>query len=215
MRLVIDLAGFEAGEILILSVDVDEFQFVDTKTGEIDKIDGPYYFFKLIQKMRRMMPAWMPTPGIEGGRINIVPVDFVAAALDHIAHLPRLDGKCFHLTDPKPKRIGQVLNIFAEAGHAPQMSMRFDARMLNLVPGAVRQGLMMLPPVRRMSQCSKNATMPSRANSPSNASTMRFSRSASACTRAASTTLPATWGVARPIAPATSIISVARRRPAR
>ena len=91
----------------------------DSETGEIDKIDGPYYFFKLIQKMRRMMPAWMPTVGLEGGRINIVPVDFVVKAMDYLAHLPRQDGKCFHLTDPKPKRIGEVLNIFAEAGHAP------------------------------------------------------------------------------------------------
>jgi len=122
----------------------------DSRTGEIDKIDGPYYFFKLIQKLRRTLPPWMPAVGLEGGRINIVPVDFVAAALDHIAHLPRLDGKCFHLTDPKPKRIGEVLNIFAEAGHAPQMSMRFDARMFNFVPSGVKQGLMMLPPVRRI-----------------------------------------------------------------
>jgi NAD(P)-dependent dehydrogenase (short-subunit alcohol dehydrogenase family) len=122
----------------------------DSETGEIDKIDGPYYFFKLIQKMRRALPAWMPTVGLEGGRINIVPVDFVVKAMDHIAHLPRQDGKCFHLTDPKPKRIGEVLNIFAEAGHAPQMSMRVDARLFNYIPGALKQGLLMLPPVRRI-----------------------------------------------------------------
>jgi NAD(P)-dependent dehydrogenase (short-subunit alcohol dehydrogenase family) len=121
-----------------------------SETGEIDKIDGPYYFFKLIQKLRRSLPPWMPAVGLEGGRINIVPVDFVAKAMDHIAHLPRQDGKCFHLTDPKPKRIGHVLNIFADAGHAPQMSMRFDARMFNFIPSAVKQGMMMLPPVRRI-----------------------------------------------------------------
>ena len=122
----------------------------DSTTGEIDKIDGPYYFFKLIQKMRRALPAWMPTVGLEGGRLNIVPVDFVVRALDHIAHQPRQDGKCFHLTDPKPLRIGNVLNLFAEAAHAPQMSMRIDARLFNLIPGVVKQGLMMLPPVRRI-----------------------------------------------------------------
>src|SRR5260221_484581 len=38
-----------------------------SKTGEIDKIDGPYYFFKLIQKMRNALPPWVPTVGIEGG----------------------------------------------------------------------------------------------------------------------------------------------------
>jgi thioester reductase-like protein len=61
-------------------------------TGEMDKIDGPYYFFKLIQRMRQMLPPWMPTIGIEGGRINIVPVDFVVAAMDHIAHAKGHDG---------------------------------------------------------------------------------------------------------------------------
>jgi len=122
----------------------------DSQTGEIDKIDGPYYFFKLIQKMRRALPAWMPTVGLEGGRLNIVPVDYVVRAMDHIAHQPRQDGKCFHLTDPSPMRIGEVLNLFAEAAHAPQMTMRLDARIFNFIPGVVKQGLMMLPPVRRI-----------------------------------------------------------------
>ena len=123
-----------------------------SETGVIDKIDGPYYFFKLIQKMRKMMPSWMPTLGIEGGRINIVPVDYVVDATIHIAHKPRLDGKCFHLTDPKPKRIGEVLNMFAKAAHAPEMTMRIDARIFNYIPAAIKQGLRMLPPVRRISK---------------------------------------------------------------
>jgi NAD(P)-dependent dehydrogenase (short-subunit alcohol dehydrogenase family) len=122
----------------------------DSRTGEIDKIDGPYYFFKLIQKMRRALPPWMPTIGLEGGRINIVPVDYVVKAMDYLAHLPRKDGRCFHLTDPKPMRIGEVLNLFANAAHAPQMSMRIDARLFNFIPAAVKQGLLMLPPVRRI-----------------------------------------------------------------
>ena len=108
----------------------------DSKTGDIDKIDGPYYFFKTLQKMRDMLPPWMPMIGIEGGRINIVPVDFVADAIDHLAHKQGLDGQCFHLTDPEPHRIGEVLNIFARAGHAPQMTMRLNARMFGFIPRA-------------------------------------------------------------------------------
>ncbi len=123
-----------------------------SETGEIDKIDGPYYFFKLIQKMRSALPAWMPAIGIEGGRLNIVPVDFVIKALDHIAHKAGEDGKCFHLTDPKPRRIGEVLNLFAEAAHAPQMSMRIDARLFNYIPAVIKQGIKMLPPAKRISR---------------------------------------------------------------
>jgi NAD(P)-dependent dehydrogenase (short-subunit alcohol dehydrogenase family) len=133
----------------------------DSRTGEIDKIDGPYYFFKLIQKMRRAMPAWMPAIGLEGGRINIVPVDFVVEAMNYLGHKQGLDGRCFHLTDPKPKRIGEVLNLFAEAAHAPQMTMRVDARLFNYIPGAIKQGLAMLPPVRRITrQIFKDLGMP-------------------------------------------------------
>ena len=123
-----------------------------SETGVIDKIDGPYYFFKLIQKMRKMLPSWMPTLGLEGGRINIVPVDYVVNATIFIAHKAKLDGQCFHLTDPKPKRIGEVLNLFARAAHAPQMTMRIDARIFNYIPATITAGLRMLPPVRRITR---------------------------------------------------------------
>jgi NAD(P)-dependent dehydrogenase (short-subunit alcohol dehydrogenase family) len=122
----------------------------DSKTGYIDKIDGPYYFFKFLQKLRDALPPWMPMIGIEGGRMNLVPVDFVADALDHIAHKKGLDGKCFHLTDPDPHRIGEVLNIFARAGHAPQMTMRLNARMFGFIPAPILYGLGSLSPVKRM-----------------------------------------------------------------
>ncbi len=127
----------------------------DSRTGEMDKIDGPYYFFKLIQRMRQIVPSWMPTIGIEGGRINIVPVDFVVAALDHIAHARGLDGGCFHLVDPEPMRVGDVLNAFAKAAHAPLMSIRVNAALVGFIPRSVTKGLMALTPVRRV----RNAVM--------------------------------------------------------
>lgn len=123
----------------------------DSETGEMDKIDGPYYFFKLIQRLRNVLPPWAPTIGIEGKQINVVPVDFVADAIDHISHLEGEDGKAFHLTDPNPLTAGRILNQFASSAHAPQMSMRLDPQMLDVIPPAVRGGLMMLPPVKRIS----------------------------------------------------------------
>ena len=127
----------------------------DSRTGEMDKIDGPYYFFKLIQKMRRMFPSWMPTIGIEGGRINVVPVDFIVAAMDHIAHLENEDGNCFHLTDPTPMRVGDLLNTFARAAHAPEMAMRVNAALLGFIPRSMRKAMFALTPVRRI----RNAVM--------------------------------------------------------
>jgi NAD(P)-dependent dehydrogenase (short-subunit alcohol dehydrogenase family) len=121
-----------------------------SQTGEIDKIDGPYYFFTLLKRMRELMPPWMPLLGMEGGRINLVPVDFVVNAMDHIAHEKGYDGGCFHLTDPAPRRVGEVLNSFAHAGHAPEMTMRIDARIFQIIPASIRGAIGMLPPVRRI-----------------------------------------------------------------
>jgi NAD(P)-dependent dehydrogenase (short-subunit alcohol dehydrogenase family) len=127
----------------------------DSRSGEMDKIDGPYYFFKIIQKIRSLLPPWLPTVGLEGGRINIVPVDFVVAAMDHIAHLDGQDGKCFHLTDPHPHRVGDVLQIFARAAHAPDMGLRINAALLGFIPKGVKKSLLALTPVRRI----RNAVM--------------------------------------------------------
>ena len=123
----------------------------DSKTGEMDKIDGPYYFFKLIQRMRQLLPPWMPSIGLEGGRINIVPVDFVVAALDHISHLKAdLDKRCFHLVDPLGYRVGDVLDIFSKAAHAPKMNLFVNAALLGFIPKSVKKGLMAIAPVRRV-----------------------------------------------------------------
>jgi NAD(P)-dependent dehydrogenase (short-subunit alcohol dehydrogenase family) len=121
----------------------------DSRTGEIDKIDGPYYFFKAMQRLRRVTPSWLPVVGIEGGEINIVPVDYVAAAIDHIAHQPGLDGCAFHLTDPDPHSVGEVVNLFAKAADAPQMAVRLDPGVTDPALGAIRSALGLLPPAKR------------------------------------------------------------------
>jgi NAD(P)-dependent dehydrogenase (short-subunit alcohol dehydrogenase family) len=119
-----------------------------SQTGEMDKIDGPYYFFKLLQKLRDWLPSWFPLAGPELGYTNIVPVDFVAKAMDHIAHVPDLDGQAFHLTNPRSQRAGEVMNIFAEAGHAPTMQLRIDKRILAALPKGVLGLAMQAPPLK-------------------------------------------------------------------
>ncbi|HXS34352.1 MAG TPA: SDR family oxidoreductase [Solirubrobacterales bacterium] len=121
----------------------------DSRTGEIDKVDGPYYFFKLLQQARRVLPSWLPAVGIEGGEINIVPVDFVADAINHIAHQPDLDGQTFSLTDPAPKSAGEVINLFARAADAPQAALRLDSEVTDPATSLVRTGLRFFPPARR------------------------------------------------------------------
>src|SRR3954451_6806688 len=120
----------------------------NSKTGEMDKIDGPYYFFKAIQKLRHWLPEWVPLVGPEFGYTNVVPVDFVAKAMDHIAHQPDLDGQAFHLTNPRSQRAGEVMNEFAKAANAPQLAVRVDKRLTDALPKGVVSMLMQLPPVK-------------------------------------------------------------------
>jgi NAD(P)-dependent dehydrogenase (short-subunit alcohol dehydrogenase family) len=119
-----------------------------SQTGEMDKIDGPYYFFKAIQKARHALPQWFPLVGLELGFTNLVPVDYVAAALDHIAHEDGLDGQAFHLCAPKSQRSGEVLNTFASAAHAPQMAIRIDKRLTDALPKGVGSLLLQLPALK-------------------------------------------------------------------
>ncbi len=119
-------------------------------SGVMDKIDGPYYLFKLIQKIRDSVPSWLPLIGFEGGHINLVPVDFVAAALAHLVHAPGQDGQCFHLTDPQDRRIGDVLNLFAKAAHAPTMTLRLDSSLLRTLASGSGAGGELRNPLDRL-----------------------------------------------------------------
>ncbi|GAA4897459.1 SDR family oxidoreductase [Ferrimonas pelagia] len=122
----------------------------DSQSGEADRVDGPYMVFKMLQKLRDNLPKWLPLLGPEGGRLNIVPVDFVTEAMDYLAHCDDLDGRCFHLTDPQPLRSGEVINLFAEAAHAPQMALRLNTRLLDLIPRHLLQMALHYPPARRI-----------------------------------------------------------------
>jgi thioester reductase-like protein len=121
-----------------------------SRTGEIDKIDGPYYFFKAIQRMGHLLPERLPLIGVELGRTNIVPVDFVADALDHIAHQPDLDGQAFHLTNPHSQPVGEVIDQFARAAHAPRVALRIDRRLTDPLPTGAMWSLLGLPGVREL-----------------------------------------------------------------
>jgi NAD(P)-dependent dehydrogenase (short-subunit alcohol dehydrogenase family) len=121
-----------------------------SETGEADRVDGPYYAFKLVQRLRDSFPQWMPFIGPEGGPLNLVPVDFVAKAIDHIASQPGLDGRAFHIVDPAPLSLGDTINTFCRAAHAPEFALRFDRRMARMLPKGAVSAAAQLPAVRRI-----------------------------------------------------------------
>ncbi len=122
----------------------------DSQTGEMEKVDGPYYFFKAIQRMRHLLPEWVPLVGLDLGHTNVVPVDWVAGALEHIAHEPDLDGRAFHLTDPRPQRVDELINELAVAAHAPRFAVSIDKRLTDPLPRWPLAIASQLPPFRQV-----------------------------------------------------------------
>ncbi|HET8717527.1 MAG TPA: SDR family oxidoreductase [Nocardioidaceae bacterium] len=106
-----------------------------SQTGAMDKVDGPYYFFPLFKRLRDTLPAWLPLLGVDLGDTNVVPVDYVARALDHLAHLPGHDGEAFHLVNPEPQPTVEVVNSFARAANAPRFAVPVDRRVTGVLPG--------------------------------------------------------------------------------
>ena len=131
-----------------------------SQTGEMDKIDGPYYFFKLIQKLKDFLPNWLPLVGLDSGHFNIVPVDFVADALDCIAHQEDGNGQCFHLTSERSYSLGELMDIIAGAAQAPRMPVRLDSRVLDAVPGLVKKGARVLTPKMLIDQVLESLDIP-------------------------------------------------------
>ena len=113
-----------------------------SENGAMDKIDGPYYFFPVIKVLRDRLPAWLPLVGADLGDTNVVPVDYVAKAMDHLAHLDGRDGEAFHLVNPEPQTVIDVVNAFCAAAGAPRFATPVDRStaggLLGALPGPLR-----------------------------------------------------------------------------
>jgi thioester reductase-like protein len=84
----------------------------DSRTGEIDKFDGPYYLLVLI--VSSPLDVHLPLPGRGSAPLNLVPIDFVVEAAVALARDPRAAGGTFHLTDPCPFSARTVYELVAQ-----------------------------------------------------------------------------------------------------
>ncbi|MBX5470346.1 MAG: SDR family oxidoreductase [Thermoleophilaceae bacterium] len=106
----------------------------DSRTGETQKFDGPYYMLRAISvAVRRNMP--IAQFGRASAPFNCVPVDFIVDAIAVGSTDPELVGRTLHLVDPQPVTAAEVFDILAReyAGRGP--SYRVPAK---LVEGALR-----------------------------------------------------------------------------
>jgi dephospho-CoA kinase len=113
----------------------------DSTTGEIDKLDGPYYLMVLIATNASGLR--LPILGRGEAPLHLVPIDYVIDAAWAVAHAPGAAGKTFHLVDPNPLTAREVFECVAEhartekpRGHIP----RPLARAVLRTPGLARLG---------------------------------------------------------------------------
>ena len=117
---------FEA-ELLVRSEPVLRYRIYrpavvvgDSVTGEMDKVDGPYYFFGLLARLA-VLPKFTPIVLPDTGRTNIVPVDYVVDALVELIHAEGRDGQTFHLVAPKTIGLRGIYRGVAKAAGLPPL----------------------------------------------------------------------------------------------
>ena len=103
----------------------------DSRTGEMDKVDGPYYFLPLLTSIGELPgAAHLPLALPDLGDTDVVPVDYVADAMDALVHAPGLDGQAFHLGHPRPQPLLEVYNGLARAAGAPRVVLDLPLPLL-------------------------------------------------------------------------------------
>lgn len=84
----------------------------DSRTGETQKYDGPYYVIRWVLKQG----SWAVVPVVgdtERYRVNVVPSDFVIAAIGHLGGLAAARGTVYQLADPAPLSVSRLLDEVA------------------------------------------------------------------------------------------------------
>jgi thioester reductase-like protein len=96
----------------------------DSRTGETEKFDGPYFLLRAIaqaERARRPIPSF----GRSEAPFNVVPVDYVVEAIAAVATDPATAGETLHLVDTEPLSARQLAEALSHeyAGRAPKGRM--------------------------------------------------------------------------------------------
>jgi nucleoside-diphosphate-sugar epimerase len=103
----------------------------DSRTGEIDRFEGPYALGILLVASPLVVP--LPLPGNGIAPLNVVPVDFLVQATVRLASDPRAKGQTFHLVDPNPMSVARVYELIAERANRRIPKLTFPARAAEAV----------------------------------------------------------------------------------
>jgi nucleoside-diphosphate-sugar epimerase len=89
----------------------------DTRSGEIDRMEGPYLLILLM--LSSPVDLRVPLPGRGDVPLNLVPIDYVVEAGHAISKDPRSIGRTFHIVDENPPTARRVFELIAEAAGRP------------------------------------------------------------------------------------------------
>jgi thioester reductase-like protein len=121
----------------------------DSKTGETDKYDGPYFIMKLLTKI----PSWIPMVNIGEGQalVNLVPVDFLVDAMAELWAKEEALGQTVHLADPHPHTAREVMQAILE-------SLGFSKPLASVPPWLIDQALA-VEPLRNLIQIPRESVI--------------------------------------------------------
>lgn len=85
----------------------------DSRTGETQKYDGPYFLATFLR--RQLGPlAVVPALGkLDEVKVSLVPRDFVLEAMDELSVHEESLGRTYALTDPAPPTVRELVDTFA------------------------------------------------------------------------------------------------------
>lgn len=112
----------------------------DSRTGEIDRFDGPYHLMVLI--VESPLDLQLPLPGEGSAPLHLVPIDFVVDAAYLLSRSEHSVSKTFHLVDPCPLSARSVYELVAERAH------RKPPR--GVLPAGLAKALLKLPGLNRL-----------------------------------------------------------------
>ncbi|RME26175.1 MAG: NAD-dependent epimerase/dehydratase family protein [Deltaproteobacteria bacterium] len=119
----------------------------DSRTGEIGRMEGPYYLGLLLASSPATVPH--PLPGDGTAPVHMVPVDYATEAVYVLSTDPAARGRCFHIVDPNPLAVRHVYNLLADRVGKGRSRVR--------VPAGLVKGVLRLPVVERYTRAYRQA----------------------------------------------------------
>ncbi|HEV7766780.1 MAG TPA: SDR family oxidoreductase [Thermoanaerobaculia bacterium] len=118
----------------------------DSSTGATQKFDGPYFVMQWLMRQPRL--AVLPVVGRPSRyAFNVVPRDFMIAAMTYLSGLKSNTGATYAIADPDPLTVDETINTIAAATNRTVLRIPMTRAMakgaLQYVPGVYR--LMRIP----------------------------------------------------------------------